>query len=108
MPGGGREADPLLPTATARGDVMAGTESDGARAPGVGGAMLALSISLGHRTGLYDTLAELEPATSAQIAERAGVQERYVREWLAGQLAGGNVEDEPRAQTLWLPREHPA
>jgi SAM-dependent methyltransferase len=74
----------------------------------VGGAMLALSISLGHRTGLYETLAELEPATSAQIAERAGLSERYVREWLAGQLAGGIVEYDPGPQTWWLPREHAA
>ena len=95
---------------------MAVVEIDGARAEEFGGrmmstvgrAMLALSISLGHRTGLYDTLAELEPATSAQIAGRAGLQERYVREWLAGQLAGGIVEYDPGAQTWWLPREHAA
>ena len=72
----------------------------------VNGAMLALGISLGHRTSLYDALAELEPATSERIAEHAGLQERYVREWLAGQLAGGIVEHDPQAGTWWLPREH--
>lgn len=72
----------------------------------VNGAMLTLGISLGQRTGLYDALGELEAATSAEIAERAGLNERYVREWLAGQLAGGIVEYDPAADTWWLPREH--
>jgi 2-polyprenyl-3-methyl-5-hydroxy-6-metoxy-1,4-benzoquinol methylase len=93
---------------------MAVTEVDQARAAEFGrrmaatmnGAMLALAMSVGHRTGLYDTLAELEPATSDQIAEQAGLQERYVREWLAGQLAGGIVEHDPDAGTWWIPREH--
>src|ERR1041385_3349717 len=58
----------------------------------VNGAMLTLTISIGHRTGLYDTLAELEPATSDEIAAAAGLRERYVREWLAAQLVGGIVE----------------
>jgi 2-polyprenyl-3-methyl-5-hydroxy-6-metoxy-1,4-benzoquinol methylase len=70
------------------------------------GAMLALTISVGHRTGLYDALSELEPATSEEIAERAGLQERYVREWLGGQLAGGIVEYDAESETWWLPREH--
>jgi SAM-dependent methyltransferase len=95
---------------------MAIAEVDSARAEAFGGrmlgtvngAMLTLGISLGHRTGLYDLLAELEPATSTQIAERAGLQERYVREWLAGQLAGGIVEHDPEAGTWWLPAEHAA
>jgi len=93
---------------------MAVVEVDTARAEEFGGrmlgtvngAMLALGISLGHRTGLYDVLAELDPATSEQIAERAGLQERYVREWLAGQLAGGIVEHDPDTGTWWLPAEH--
>jgi SAM-dependent methyltransferase len=74
----------------------------------VNGSMLTLAISVGHRLGLYDSLAELEPATSAEIAERTGLQERYLREWLAGQLAGGIVEHDPDAGTWWLPREHAA
>ena len=55
----------------------------------VNGAMLTLGISLGHRAGLYDAMAELGAVTSRQLADEAGLQERYVREWLAGQLAGG-------------------
>lgn len=72
----------------------------------VNGAMLTLGISLGHRTGLYDGLDELGTATSAEIAERAGLNERYVREWLAGQLTGGIVEHDPADGTWWLPAEH--
>lgn len=72
----------------------------------VSGAMLALAVSVGHRTGLYDALAELDPATSDEIAERTGLQERYIREWLAGQLAGGIVEYDAEAGTWWLPREN--
>ncbi|HYZ27549.1 MAG TPA: methyltransferase domain-containing protein [Thermoleophilaceae bacterium] len=95
---------------------MAVMEFDGARAEAFGGAtmgtvagaMFALSVSLGHRTGLYDVMSELDPATSSRIAERSGLQERYVREWLAGQLAGGVVEYDPAAETWWLPREHAA
>ena len=93
---------------------MAVSEIDQTRAEQFGGrmlatmngAMLALAISVGHRTGLYDALAELEPATSEEIADRTGLQERYVREWLAGQLAGRIVEHDPEAGTWWLPREH--
>jgi len=43
----------------------------------------AVMISIGHRSGLFDTMAQLEPATSQQIADQAVLAERYVREWLA-------------------------
>jgi len=43
----------------------------------------AVMISVGHRSGLFDVMAGLGPATSEQIAGRAGLAERYVREWLA-------------------------
>jgi SAM-dependent methyltransferase len=72
----------------------------------VNGAMLALGISLGHRAGLYDALAELETASSDEIALHAGLQERYVREWLAGQLAGAIVEYDATEGTWRLPRAH--
>jgi 2-polyprenyl-3-methyl-5-hydroxy-6-metoxy-1,4-benzoquinol methylase len=53
---------------------------------------LALMTSIGHRTGLFDTMSQLEPATSEQIAESAGLNERYVREWLGAMTVGGVVE----------------
>jgi hypothetical protein len=65
----------------------------------VNGAMLALGISLGHPAGLYDALAELDAASSDEIALHAGLQERYVREWLAGQLAGAIVDAHAGADT---------
>ena len=82
-------------------------EDFGGRMVGViDGAMFALSISVGHRLGIYDAMTGLAPATSAEIAEHTGLQERYLREWLAAQLAGGVVEHDPGAGTWWLPREH--
>lgn len=67
---------------------------------------LALMISVGHKTRLFDTLAALPPATSAAIAERAGLRERYVREWLGAMVTGRVVEYDPAAKTYWLPQEH--
>ena len=62
--------------------------------------MLTLLISLGHQSRLFDTMAELDPATSEQIAEAAGLEERYVREWLAGMTVGGIVEYHPEPSDL--------
>src|SRR5687768_15254075 len=72
----------------------------------VNGGCLALMLSVGHRTGLFDTLSTLEPATSDRIAAAAGLNERYVREWLGAMVTGRIVEFEPETQTYWLPREH--
>lgn len=43
---------------------------------------LCLMVSVGHRTGLFDAMSKLPPATSEEIAIQAGLNERYVREWL--------------------------
>jgi hypothetical protein len=43
---------------------------------------LCLMISIGHRTGLFDVMRTLPPSTSEEIAREAGLNERYVREWL--------------------------
>jgi SAM-dependent methyltransferase len=69
---------------------------------------LALMTSIGHRSGLFDTLAELPPATSEEIARAAGLHERYVREWLAAMVVGGFVDYEEREKTYQLPAEHAA
>jgi SAM-dependent methyltransferase len=66
-------------------------------------ASLAILLSIGHQTKLFDTLAELPPATSAQIADAAGLNERYVREWLGGVVASRVVDYDPTAQTYSLP-----
>ncbi|HEX5690229.1 MAG TPA: hypothetical protein VFX76_09515, partial [Roseiflexaceae bacterium] len=69
---------------------------------------LTIMISIGHRTELFDTLATLPPATSAQIADAAGLNERYVREWLAALTTGRIVEHDTQVGTYWLPPEHAA
>src|SRR5688572_23599590 len=71
-------------------------------------AGLALMIALGHRTALFDVMATLPPATSDAIAQAAGLNERYVREWLGAMVTGGIVEHDPQAKTYRLPAEHAA
>ncbi len=71
-------------------------------------AMLALTISLGRRTGLFETMARLPPATSDRIAGAAGLDERYVREWLAAMVTGGIVDYDRARGTYRLPTEHAA
>jgi SAM-dependent methyltransferase len=68
----------------------------------------ALMISIGHRTGLFDTMAELPPSRSEEIAKASGLQERYVREWLGGVTTGGVVEHDPESLTFSLPPERAA
>jgi 2-polyprenyl-3-methyl-5-hydroxy-6-metoxy-1,4-benzoquinol methylase len=95
---------------------MATTELDPARVEEFAGrtlqilndSMLALLLSVGHQTRLFDTMAGLPPSTSAEIAAAARLDERYVREWLAGLTVGGIVEHDPAAATYALPREHAA
>lgn len=74
----------------------------------VNDGMLTLLLSLGHRSGLFDVMATLEPASSERIAHAAGLDERYVREWLAGMTVGGIVEHDPNTRTYVLPPEHAA
>lgn len=74
----------------------------------VNSGFLTLMLSVGHRTGLFDTLARLPPSTSAEIAAAAGLNERYVREWLGAMVMGRIVEYDPAGRTYWLPREHAA
>jgi SAM-dependent methyltransferase len=71
-------------------------------------ASLAILLSIGHQTKLFDTLAELPPATSAQIADAAGLNERYVREWLGGVVASRVVDYDPTTQTYSLPQHRAA
>jgi 2-polyprenyl-3-methyl-5-hydroxy-6-metoxy-1,4-benzoquinol methylase len=70
------------------------------------GGMLALMTSIGHRTGLFDAMAGLAPSTSEQVARTAGLDPRYVREWLDAMVAGRIVEYEPSDATYSLPAEH--
>lgn len=73
---------------------------------------LALMVSIGHRTGLFDALAELDGSshadghTSAEIAAEADLDERYVREWLGAMTTGRIVEYTPSTQRFRLPAAH--
>src|ERR1700722_4403310 len=67
------------------------------------GASLTLLLSIGHQTGLLDTMAGLAPATSAQIADAAKLNERYVREWLGGMVTGHVVDYDADTATYSLP-----
>lgn len=60
----------------------------------MGGAMSATLILIGDELGLYKALAE-KPMTSSELAAATGTNERYVREWLGNQAAGGYVEYDP-------------
>jgi SAM-dependent methyltransferase len=68
----------------------------------------AISIALamiGDKLGLYKAMAGAGPLTSAQVAERTGTTERYVREWLNNQVAGGYLSYDPKKSTYTLEDE---
>jgi len=71
-------------------------------------AAMVLMISIGHRTGLFAAMAEAPPLTSAALAQRAGLVERYVREWLGALVVARVVEFDPESETYRLPPEHAA
>jgi 2-polyprenyl-3-methyl-5-hydroxy-6-metoxy-1,4-benzoquinol methylase len=71
------------------------------------GGMLTFMVDIGHRTGLFEAAAE-GPATSQQLADRAGLQERYVREWLGAMTTGRVFNYDPRTRVYTLPAEHAA
>jgi 2-polyprenyl-3-methyl-5-hydroxy-6-metoxy-1,4-benzoquinol methylase len=69
-------------------------------------AALMVMVSVGHRTGLLDVLRAHGAGTSRELADAAGLEERYVREWLGSMTAGRIVELESGNYTL--PAEHAA
>jgi len=68
---------------------------------GYGGVM----VSLGDKLGLYRAMAGTGPMTPAEVAKRSGCAERYVREWLNSQAAGGYVQYHPSSETYELTPE---
>ena len=71
----------------------------------MGAAISGLMLHLGDRLGLYRAMAGAGPITPATLAERTGTSERYVREWLGNQAAGGYVVYRPDDATYELPAE---
>ncbi len=81
------------------GDRMIGVIND---------ACTALMTSIGHQTGLFETLAGLQPSTSPQVADAAGLNERYVREWLNAMTTARVLVHDAANGTYVLPGEHAA
>jgi len=72
------------------------------------GAAAALMLSVGHRVGLFDTMARMPASTPSELAEAAGLEERYVREWLGAVSCAGIVEYDSTRDLFSLPPEHAA
>ena len=91
------------------------TVFDGAKAEAFGGhimsilkgSLLSSMVDIGHRTGLFAAAAE-GWATSEQLAARAGLGERYVREWLGAVTTEGIIEYDEVGEAFFLPPEHAA
>lgn len=69
------------------------------------GATLSALFDIGRRTGLFDAAAT-GPATSVELADRAALEERYVREWLGGMSTARIFDYEPETRTYRFPPEH--
>ena len=71
----------------------------------IGGATAVLMAYVGDRLGLYRALGSHGPGTSAEIAAEAGLDERYVREWLSGVAAAGQIDYDPATARFTLSPE---
>jgi SAM-dependent methyltransferase len=66
-------------------------------------AFSGVLVNVGRKLGLYQAMVDIGACTSAALAETTGIRERYVREWLANQTAGGYVAYDVEKQTYTLP-----
>ncbi|OFX18715.1 MAG: SAM-dependent methyltransferase [Anaeromyxobacter sp. RBG_16_69_14] len=71
----------------------------------MGAAMNAALVLLGEQLGLYKAMASAGPMTPAEVAKKTSTDERYVREWLCAQAAGGYVEYDKDTKKFTLPDE---
>jgi SAM-dependent methyltransferase len=71
----------------------------------VGATLNAALVVMGDKLGLYRALAGAGPLSPEELAQRTGTAERYVREWLCNQAAGGYVEYDPATGRYTLPPE---
>jgi 2-polyprenyl-3-methyl-5-hydroxy-6-metoxy-1,4-benzoquinol methylase len=72
----------------------------------MGAIISAPLFVIGEKLGLYKAMANAGPLTSQEVAERSGAAERYVREWLRNQAAGGYITYDPDSDRYTLPDEH--
>jgi len=68
-------------------------------------AALALMLSVGHRTKLFETMAKIPPSTSLEIATKAGLNERYVREWLGALVTSKIIDFQPNSSSYSLSKD---
>jgi 2-polyprenyl-3-methyl-5-hydroxy-6-metoxy-1,4-benzoquinol methylase len=71
-----------------------------------GAAMNAALVRIGDALGLYRAMGDAQPVTASALAQRTATHERYVREWLNAQAAGGFVAYDPATDRYTLPAEH--
>src|ERR1700734_1441004 len=71
----------------------------------LGAAMNGALILIGEKLGLYKAMAGAGPITAAELARKTNTDERYVREWLSGQAAGGYVTYDASTNSFTLPDE---
>lgn len=69
---------------------------------------IAMMTSIGHRTGLFNVMSQLEPSSTAAIAQEARLDKRYVQEWLGAMVTGGVVDYDATSGKYSLPVEHAA
>jgi 2-polyprenyl-3-methyl-5-hydroxy-6-metoxy-1,4-benzoquinol methylase len=74
----------------------------------LGAVVSGALVVLGDRLGLYRALAEVGPADSGQLAKHTGLNERYVREWLANQAASGYVDYDSKSGCFSMSAEQKA
>ena len=68
-------------------------------------AATALMLSVGHRTGLFDSMYDCTSMTSEQLAAKSNLNERYVREWLGAMVTGKIVDYDHLNKTYSLSEE---
>ncbi|HET6215607.1 MAG TPA: class I SAM-dependent methyltransferase [Acidobacteriaceae bacterium] len=71
----------------------------------MGAAMHAPLIVIGDKLGLYRAMGDGVPVTAAQLAQRTGTAERYIREWLNANAAGKYVEYDAASDTYFMTPE---
>jgi SAM-dependent methyltransferase len=74
----------------------------------MGAGLSGVLVGIGDQLGLYRGLADLGPSTPAELAERTGTAERYVREWLVNQASGGYVSYDSDAERFYMTEEQAA
>jgi SAM-dependent methyltransferase len=71
----------------------------------LGATFSTVLVIIGDKLGLYKAMADSKPVSAVELSSRTGTTERYVREWLANQAAGGYIIYDPNTEKYTLPPE---